>query len=196
MAVNTGVTATAVRQRLTRMLALGDIERAVEKAGRGRPLHRYRLTEQGRQKTGSNFADLSISLWQEIKEIKDPEVRRGLLGRISKRLAGKYALEIRGETLTQRMESLAELFKAKRIPFEVDTSGELPILRAMACPYPDLAEQDRSVCSMERMLFSDLLGESVRLSNCRLDEGGNCCTFQPGNGLTGAIASAAVPVVS
>jgi predicted ArsR family transcriptional regulator len=172
------VTATAVRQRLTRLLAQGNIERTTERAGRGRPLHRYRLTDQGRRRAGANFADLAIALWSEIRGIKDPEVRRGLLQRVSKRLATLYAGRIHGSTLEEKMESLAELFRERRIPFEVQGSRELPILHATACPYPDLAEQDRTVCSMERILFSELLGENVRLSNCRLD-GHNCCTFEP-----------------
>jgi hypothetical protein len=36
---------------------------------------RFRLTEKGRRRAGANFADLAIALWQEIREIKDPEVR-------------------------------------------------------------------------------------------------------------------------
>src|SRR5687768_16921676 len=138
------VTATAVRQRLVRLLAQGDIERATQRAGRGRPRHRYALTEKGRRRAGANFADLAIALWQEIREIKDPEVRRGLLTRISRRMATLYAGQIRGSTLDERMESLAELFRERRIPFEVDRSRELPVLHATACPYPELAEQDRS----------------------------------------------------
>jgi len=137
-----------------------------------------KLTEKGRRRSGANFADLAIALWQEIREIKDPEVRRGLLQRLSKRLAIQYASRIQGETVEERMESLAELFRERQIPFEVDRSHELPLLRATACPYPDLAEQDRSVCSMERLMFSELLGTNVRLSDCRLD-GHNCCTFEP-----------------
>jgi DeoR family suf operon transcriptional repressor len=172
------VTATAVRQRLVRLLAQGDIERHTERMSRGRPVHRYALTEKGRRRSGANFADLAIALWQEIREIKDPEVRRGLLQRLSKRLATQYASQIQGETVEERMESLAELFRERQIPFEVDRSHELPLLRATACPYPDLAEQDRSVCSMERLMFSELLGTNVRLSDCRLD-GHNCCTFEP-----------------
>ena len=172
------VTATAVRQRLTRLLSQGDIERFAQRAGRGRPVHRYGLTEKGRRRAGANFADLAIALWSEIREIKDPEVRRGLLQRISKRLASLYAGRVRGSTLEEKMESLAEMFRERRIPFEVRGTRELPILQATACPYPDLAEQDRTICSMERILFSELLGENVRLSNCRLD-GHNCCTFEP-----------------
>ncbi len=172
------VTATAVRQRLVRLLAQGDIERHTERMSRGRPVHRYALTEKGRRRSGANFADLAIALWQEIRDIKDPEVRQGLLQRLSKRLATQLASQIQGETIDERMESLAALFRERQIPFEVDRSHELPLLRATACPYPDLAEQDRAVCSMERLMFSELLGTNVRLSNCRLD-GHNCCTFEP-----------------
>jgi predicted ArsR family transcriptional regulator len=172
------VTATAVRQRLTRLIVAGDIQRNAARGKRGRPVHRYSLTDQGRRRAGANFADLAIALWAEIREIKDPEVRRGLLQRVSKRLATLYAGRIHGSTLEEKMESLAQVFRERQIPFEVQGSRELPILQATACPYPDLAEQDRTVCSMERILFSELLGENVRLSNCRLD-GHNCCTFEP-----------------
>ena len=172
------VTATAVRQRLTRLLAVGDIERTTERASRGRPVHRYGLTDKGRRRAGANFADLALALWEEIRAIKDPEVRRGLLARISVRMASLYAGQIGGSTLEERMESLASLFRQRQIPFDVERSGDLPVLHARACPYPELAERDRSVCAMEKGLFSELLGESVRLSNCRLD-GHTCCTFEP-----------------
>ena len=75
------------------------------------------------------------------------------------------------------MESLSELFGNRKIPVAIEQTEGLPVLTVLACPYPDLAEQDRTICSMERMMFSDLLGESVRLNKCRLDEG-TCCTFE------------------
>jgi predicted ArsR family transcriptional regulator len=134
LAFQTKVTATAVRQRLTRLLAQGDIERKAEKAARGRPSHRYGLTDQGRKKSGSNFADLAMVLWQEVREIKDPEVRRGLLTRLSKRLAELYAAKIRGNNTAEKMASLAEVFSERRIPLEVNQNGELPVLTVVACP--------------------------------------------------------------
>jgi DeoR family transcriptional regulator, suf operon transcriptional repressor len=172
-----GVTATAVRQRLTRLLAQGYIERKVMREGRGRPSHDYTLTTKGRRKTGANFADLAVALWQEVREIKDPEVRKGLLQRISKRMASLYEERLSGNSIAEKMESLAELFGERQIPFEVNLSNPLlPVLTALACPYPELAEQDRSICSMEKMLFTELLGENVKLSDCRLD-GATCCNF-------------------
>lgn len=171
------VTATAVRQRLIRLLAQGYIERAATKAGRGRPSHHYSLTAKGRRKTGANFADLAVALWQEIREIEDPEVRKGLLQRISKRLSAMYVQEIGEGSLADKMASLAGVFAERGVPFSVEGSEKLPILTALACPYPELAEQDRSVCAMERIMFSELLGENVKLNKCRL-EGETCCTFE------------------
>ena len=177
-----GVTATAVRQRLTRLMAQGYVDRITTRMGRGRPSHRYGLTEKGRRKTGANFADLAIALWQEIRAIDDPEVHKGLLQRVSRRLAESYREHIVGNSLEERMEAVAELFSSRQMPFLVEKSqkvGELPVLTALACPYPDLAEQDRTVCSMERILFSELIGEPVRLSTCRLNgDGAHWCSFE------------------
>jgi predicted ArsR family transcriptional regulator len=171
------VTATAVRQRLNRLMSQELIERTATRHGRGRPKHRYRLTVKGLRKSGSNFADLAQALWQEVRMIRDPEVRRGLLQRVAKRMAVMYAGTIAGQTLEQKLLELTDLFGERRVPLQLDTSGALPILRAVTCPYPELAEQDHSICAMERLLFAEVLGTDVRLSGCRL-EGHSECTFE------------------
>ncbi len=171
------VTATAVRQRLSRLMAQGHVRRREARGDRGRPSHRYELTESGQRQTGANFADLAIALWEEIRSIEDAEVRQGLLQRIAHRAAASYSPRVTGDLLEEKMESICELFEEREVPFEVETSGQLPVLTALACPYPELAERDRSICAMERMMFSELVGENVRLTECRLD-GGRCCTFE------------------
>lgn len=180
LASDMGVTATAVRQRLQRLMAEGLIERHSQRKGRGRPNHRYLLTEKGERIAGSNFADMAIVLWEEIKAVEDPQVRRGLVKRIADRFAGLYRNHVSGDTLRDRMSSLAGLMDERDIPFEVDSSGKLPVISALACPYPELAKMDRSVCTMEKLMLSEILGENVRLSDCRLD-GAPCCTFTPSN---------------
>ena len=177
LAEATSVTATAVRQRLNRMMAQGLIERHAERLGRGRPSHRYSLTAKGLRQSGTNYGDLTIMLGNEIRAVKDPQVRRGLLQRISKRMASMYSQFVRGGTTTERMESISRLMSEREVPFDVDDSGELPVLTARSCPYPELAAQDRGICSMEQMLFSEVVGTKLRLSACRLD-GDSCCTFE------------------
>lgn len=166
------VTATAVRQRLTRLMEHKLVQRQVSSQGRGRPSHQYSLTELGRRQAGSNFADLAVALWQEVRQLPDPEVRRGLLNRIAARLADAYAVS--GESVTEKMEAVAEIFGERRVPLTVGANGELPVLTATCCPYPSLAEQDRSICAMEKMMFSEMVGENLHLSACRLDGDAHC----------------------
>jgi DeoR family transcriptional regulator, suf operon transcriptional repressor len=178
LVAETGVTATAVRQRLQRLMSDGMIERKAERIGRGRPNHRYGLTEKGEREAGDNFSDLAIVLWEEIRAVPDPEIRRGLLKRIADRFVAKYRGNVAGDTLGERMASLAGLMGDRDIPFEVVAKNDLPVLSALACPYPELAKADRGVCTMEKMMLSEVLGENVQLSECRLD-GAQCCTFTP-----------------
>ena len=172
------VTSTAVRQRLTRLMAQGFVDRVASKAPRGRPSHRYALTREGRHKAGSNFGDLAVALWREIIAIQDPSVRRVLIQRVSERLAETYADQVRGPTVEQRMEQLAKLFRDRRVSFTVEHGNGTSRLTAHCCPYPDLAHGDRNICAMERQLMTRLLGTRLSMLQCR-HEGDDCCSFEP-----------------
>lgn len=91
-----GVTATAVRQRLERLLAAGLIERQKMVSGRGRPSFEYRLTDKGRWCAGADPADLARAMWFEILDLGDDELRGRILSGIARRL---------GEGLTDDRES-------------------------------------------------------------------------------------------
>jgi len=82
-----GVTATAVRQRLDRLMRAGLVERRAVSKPRGRPAHFYSLTDSGRRLGGDNFRDLAMVLWREVRGVPDHDVRRGLLARIAGGLA-------------------------------------------------------------------------------------------------------------
>ena len=105
-------------------------------------------------------------------------MRKTLLRRVVQALASGYAHQMEGRTTAERMQSLSNLLAQRRVPFSVVREGEMPVLTAHACPYPELAEKDRSICVLEKILFSELLGEEVQLSQCRLD-GADSCQFQP-----------------
>lgn len=175
------VTPTAVRQRLARLLAQGLVQRQPMRNGRGRPKHRYQLTPKGLRCTGSNFADLALALWREVSKLEDYELRRTVLRRVLQSLFDRYAKQIEGRNLIERMRSLADLLAERRVSFSVEISDQarhLPVLTAHVCPYPELAESDRTICALERVLLSELLGENMTLAHCRLD-GGSSCQFQP-----------------
>lgn len=178
IARQTHVTATAVRQRLTRMMARGLIEREAIRNGRGRPRHRYQLTKKGLRLTGSNFVDLAMVLWRSVRSIEDPELRKTTINRVLTDLTKAYAGQVSGQTTAERMESLTRLLRQREVPFSVEELPDLPVLIAHACPYPELAEEDRSICRLEKILFSELLHQDVDLAECRLD-GAARCRFKP-----------------
>ncbi len=192
-----GVTATAIRQRIERLLDAGLIDREKVVSGRGRPSFVYRLTDRGRWCAGADPTDLAEAMWLEILELDDRELRSRLLGgvakRIGRRFAERFELGKDGEatTLDGRMRHLVDMLAERRIATRVVFDGlpvaSLPVLDVPACPYPALrdATEDRSMCQLETAMLSEALGQPIRLSSCLLD-GDPVCRFVPAAGASDA----------
>lgn len=183
LAERLGVTATAVRQRLDRLMRAGMVERRAVAKPRGRPSHAYSLTASGRRLGGDNFRDLAMVLWKEVRGVANDSVRRGLLNRIAGALADVYRDRVTGRTSADRLAEVAQVFADRDVACSVEL-GALPVLTSYSCPYPDLAEQDRAICAAERLMIQELVGTAVQLSECRLD-GAPCCRFTAAEAVAG-----------
>jgi predicted ArsR family transcriptional regulator len=172
-----GVTATAVRQRLSKLMALGLVDRTHAAEGRGRPSHHYELTEDGRKSLANNFADLAVVLWQEVQNIDDVATRQRVISGAVNRLSEKYRSEIRGETTEDRMASITQLFAERQIPISFEHKAGLPVITVSGCPYPTLAKDNREICDMETELLSKVIGHPIDRCQCQQD-GDQCCSFQ------------------
>ncbi len=178
-----GVTATAVRQRLTRLHERGLIQRTAVRSGRGRPHHVYSLTGAGQRELGDNYGELARILWQELRNIDDSAVQARVLQRIQASLVERYGRGVEGNSLNDRFrllgQSLAEQGFDVEVELAVSADGDLlPILRENHCPYHELASEDPTICEMEQEVFREILGQKVELTQCCL-EGHSCCEFQP-----------------
>lgn len=184
-----GVTATAVRQRLDRLMRDGIVARDLVGPGtgggtgnrpRGRPAFGYRLTEKGRRTGGDNFRDLAMVLWREVRGVGAPEVRRGLVSRIGSAMARLYRDRVTGATVSDRLDEAAQIMQQRQIACAIEpadlASGKPAVLTTHVCPYPELAEGDRGICAAERLMLQELVGAQVTLDSCRLD-GAECCRF-------------------
>jgi predicted ArsR family transcriptional regulator len=182
MASSFGVTATAIRNRLARLVASGLVEcQNAPNHGRGRPKHTYQASAEAHRRLGQNYADLALALWEEMmRTVEDPKLRRRLFQRVTDRLAEHYRAQLSGDRWQGRMVQLGSLLHERGIEAEVVYSGQnaLPVLRQYSCPYFDLAEADESVCALERKMFEKVLGHGLRLATCRLD-GDRLCQFEP-----------------
>lgn len=180
MSEQLGVTGTAVRNRLTRLLESGLVERHAEARGRGRPRHAYQASVEAQKRLGQNYADLAVALWEEMMTtVEDRKLRRLLFTRLTDRLAEMYRGRVSGPGWEGRLVQLTTLLHDRGVEAEVarDGGGAFPILRQHSCPYYELAETDRAICALERKMFEKVLGRGLRLSQCRLD-GDHSCDFQ------------------
>ena len=175
-----GVTATAIRHRLTRLEDAALIERRqLESSGRGRPAFGYVLTEKGRGSLGDNSAMLAQVLWREVSRIEDADVRATLMNRMRESMAEQYGGEVVGETPGERLAALSQRLRTLGLDVDVQTTadGMLPVLQEHCCPYSDVAGDDTGICELEEEVFSAMVGAPVRLRQ-RCGSSGGCCEFE------------------
>jgi predicted ArsR family transcriptional regulator len=181
MAAKLGVTETAVRNRLARLLGSGLIvRRTVLAAGRGRPRHVYEASVEAQKRLGQNYTDLALALWEEMMtSVADRKLRRLMFTRVTDRLAEIYRCQVSDDEWEGRLVQLTNVLHDRGVEAEVakDAVAAIPILRQHSCPYYELAEADRAICALERKMFEKVLGRSLRLSQCRLD-GDRFCDFE------------------
>ncbi|MFG0263728.1 MAG: helix-turn-helix transcriptional regulator [Rhodopirellula sp. JB055] len=162
-----GVTATAVRQRVERLLEVGLIAREKVVAGRGRPTYHYVLTPAGYRRAGADATELAEAMWAEIVAIPDGDVREKLISAIASRLGRQFAAALQSDadglmdhdknkpacscqtndgdevSFQERMQRLTSMLQTKEISASLieatsQTDGVLPVLDIEACPYPSL----------------------------------------------------------
>jgi len=183
----TGVTATAVRQRLLRLQSEGLVTRKIVRQERGRPHHAYALTSHGLKSLGDNQGEMAALLWQEVMRINQPEVKNQVLAGVREALVQRIGLQSVTGSLSERLQGMCS--NLTEFGFDVEclpgaplvglgmADADLPVLREYNCPYHEIAAVDPSICEFEQSVFSELLGADVELSSCRLD-GHRCCEFQ------------------
>jgi predicted ArsR family transcriptional regulator len=172
-----GVTATAVRQQVSGLLADGYIETQVERAGRGRPKHIYSLTPRGRALFPHYYDEFTNSLLREILVSEGSEKVQELLGRLGRRMAEQYERQLIGLTPSERATKLTELLNAKGILTEIKFEPNAIFVHEYTCPYYELARENRAICDMEEKMLTHAVKQPVELVTCSLD-GHHGCQFR------------------
>lgn len=173
------VTATAVRQRLDRLVDANLIERVKKSAGRGRPSYCYELTATGLRYASASYSELATALWQEVMELPSAMQRSRILRRVARRMASGLKDDIPQEGgISERFQAVAGALERRKIPAIVSHSGNLPVLEVLACPYPELTGDDssRHLCELEQEMLSEAMGQRMKLDCCQLD-GHHQCQF-------------------
>src|SRR3989304_5525988 len=149
-----GLTSTGIRQHLTVLERDGLVDAREERGRVGRPTLVYSLTEKG----------------------------DALFPGVAGRMAPPYAEGIEGRPLPERVRETARIMEEQGCLVDVREAddGEYYI-DEFTCPFPKVAQQDRSVCALHVDFVRVLTGGDTRLRQSLLRGQRGCCyRIRPG----------------
>lgn len=173
-----GVTTTAVRQQVNRLLYEGWIERGRRHKGPGRPADVLSLSEQGRRLFAGDVGDFARLLLDELTRVEGPAKVHALLKRVFDRLNAELAgrLGTAGDA-TERVQRLAALLAERGTVADATATDDGVRLSVYTCPFHGLGGHNLELCELERETLSRLTGHEARLDQC-LASGHARCEFQ------------------
>lgn len=176
----TQVTRTAVMEQLNELVDSGFVERSTERlAGRGRPRYLFKATNAamlllftGRQQR------IVPAIWRAIHELGGQELTHKVLQRVTQQIASHYCSQITAKKPEDRLLQFVDLLTAEGglIDAVTDDDGRILIYRR-SCPFANMVDDQRSVCSIDLEMLSTVVGRPVRRIQCR-HEGAPCCQFE------------------
>lgn len=169
------VTRACVHAHLQDLMSEGLVTQCGElRRGRGRPVHLFALTGEGRSSFPNGYAKLAWDMLGEIKARYGHEALEELLDTRNQTLCQRWQQELAGKPLCERLQKLAEHLRELGYDANVDLKNASLVMSC--CPYPDAKGNHPEVCAAEAKLYETLLG--VRLE--REDStNGVCCKYRP-----------------
>jgi predicted ArsR family transcriptional regulator len=178
MAKRLGVTEMAVRRHLNTMERDGLIEATISRQAMGRPSHLYSLTVLADDLFPKNYHLLTLDLLDELlAHAGEEQVNRLFEGRKEKML-DKYADQMKGQTLEERVSELTDIQNAGgyMANWEKKENGEY-VLNEFNCPIAQVANRYEEACKCELNLFRTLLQADVERTDC-MTKGACRCSYR------------------
>lgn len=173
-----GLTSTGIRQHLT-VLERDDLVEAHEERGRvGRPTLVYSLTNKADGLFPKTYDLLASVLLAEIRSGQGNNQLHKMLHQVAKRLATPYEDRVRDKDLAERVKETAAILEEQgcMADWSQDDSGDF-FIDEYTCPFPKIAQHDRSVCALHVEFVGILTGADAKLSRS-LMRGERACTYR------------------
>lgn len=151
------VTVSGVRQHLQTLEHQGLVVHVADRAGRGRPRHRYELTTEGQELFPRRYGDLVVGMLDHM-EAQAPEVAGSYFRRRTQARVQAALPRLQGGTLGERVEELVRIlsedgYQAEVTEIEPDTFH----LVERNCAVHFLASRDPRTCESELDFFREVL---------------------------------------
>src|SRR3972149_2788411 len=144
-----GLTSTGIRQHLTVLERDGLVDAREERGRVGRPTLVYSPTEKADALFPKTYDALAAVLLEEIRSSQGNERLHDLLHKVAERMAAPFAERVEGRPLPARGRETGRTLEEQGCPVDVREAddGEYYI-DEFTCPFPKVAQQDRSVCAL------------------------------------------------
>ncbi len=158
-----------VRRHLDFLLRDKFVSVAPERGGTGRPRHIFAITDSGSELFRQHYVRMTRRLLSEIVSLSTDETagRSGaeladlIFAKMAERLAAEYRARVEGDTLAERVRSVAHLLSEEGLDFEVVEAPGGSSLLGRGCPCTRLLGEHDGVCDHDRVLLSRILGVEV-----------------------------------
>jgi predicted ArsR family transcriptional regulator len=171
-----GLTSTGIRQHLTVLERDGLVDTREERGRVGRPTLVYSLTEKADALFPKTYDALAAVLLEEIRSSQGNERLHDLLHKVAERMAAPYVERIEGRPLPERVRETARIMEEQGCLVDVREAGDGEYyIDEFTCPFPRVAQQDRSVCALHVDFVRVLTGGDTRLTQSLLRGERACC---------------------
>ncbi len=173
-----GLTSTGIRQHLTVLERDGLVEAHEERGRVGRPTLVYSLTEKADGLFPKTYDVLAGVLLAEVRSSEGNEKLHQVLQRVARRLAAPYGDRVDGKHLRERVAETATIMEEQGCMADWhESEGGEYFIDEYSCPFPKIAERDRSVCALHVEFVRTLTGADTRLTRS-LMRGERACTYR------------------
>jgi predicted ArsR family transcriptional regulator len=186
----TGVTTTAVRLQVNRLLAEGWIASTKRRGGPGRPADVLTLSKAGRHLFGQHAEDLCKLIIDELLKSEGAARTKRIMRGVSRRMAEQFRLNMGGGArhgavgsgdVSERLARFAQLMSEKGVLVDAKTDETGQRLTVYTCPFPELVADHPVICEMERAAIGEMMDANVQLECC-MAAGHARCEFHVGEG--------------
>lgn len=173
-----GISATAVRRHLNALESQNLITHRTEQRGMGRPSFIYELAAGASNVFPQSYVAFATSVLEDLVELDGTEKLDELFNRRQEKRRQQYLSRIKGQTLSDRVASLARLLESEGRMTTWEQQGENRfILREHNCPILRVAERYDQPCQCEISLFKEILQAQVRRVG-HIPEGDIACVYE------------------
>src|SRR5919198_1561666 len=180
LAQKLGISAAAVRKHLAALERDGLIMTELERRPKGRPTYLYRPTASAEELFPNDYANLATAVLEMIRRMDGEHKIDELFQHRAEALASELATRVRGTTLQERLQQVAQVLEEQGYMPEIiklQDGRERYLLTEHHCPIFQVAKVFQQACTCELDILLKLLQAKVERCEHRMMGHAQCSYF-------------------